>query len=304
MSSKGLKVMQSNRKLPGLRSANFDLCESCIFGKQKRISFKRIGRTPKERKLELVHTDVWGPTSVQSTGGRLYFVTFIDNHSRKTWVYFMKHKLEVFEVFKRWKTMVENKTGLKVKKLGSNNRGEYEDSEFKKFCYDSGIRLERTVPDDVSYGINLEASSDEEAAEEAEEEMMEDITSERTNAHAELDDASKWELAMKDEIKSLNTNQTWKLTKLPAGKKALSNKWVYRINEEHDGSKRYNARLVVKGFQQKEGVDYTEIFSLVVKLTTIKSVLSIVAAEDLYLEQLDIKTSFLHSDLEEEIYMQ
>ncbi|XP_020262764.1 uncharacterized protein LOC109838755 [Asparagus officinalis] len=63
-SSKGLKIMQSNRKLPGLRSADFDLYESCIFGKQKRISFKRVGRTPKEEKLELVHTDVWGPASV------------------------------------------------------------------------------------------------------------------------------------------------------------------------------------------------------------------------------------------------
>ena len=64
-----------------------------------------------------------------------------------------------------------------------------------------------------------------------------------------VDDASKWELAMKDEIKSLNTNKTWELAKLPMGKKALSNKWVYRIKEEHDGSKRYKARLVVKGFQ-------------------------------------------------------
>ncbi|XP_020263239.1 uncharacterized protein LOC109839218 [Asparagus officinalis] len=68
MSSKGLKVMQSNGKLPGLRSADIDLCESCILGKQKRISFKRVGRTPKEEKLELVHTDVWGPASVPSTG--------------------------------------------------------------------------------------------------------------------------------------------------------------------------------------------------------------------------------------------
>jgi len=78
---------------------------------------------------------------------------------------------------------------------------------------------------------------------------------------------------------------------------------VYRIKEEHDGSKRYKARLVVKGFQQKEGVDYIEIFSLVVKLNTIKTVLSIVVSEELHLEQLDVKTAFLHQDLDEEIYM-
>jgi len=116
-------------------------------------------------------------------------------------------------------------------------------------------------------------------------------------------DANKWELAMKDEMKSLISNQTWELVELPMGKKALHNKWVYRVKENHDGSKRYKARLVVKGFQQKEGVDYTEIFAPVVKLNTIRSVLSIVASEELYLEQLDVKTAFLHGDLEEEIYM-
>ena len=67
------------------------------------------------------------------------------------------------------------------------------------------------------------------------------------------ENSSKWELAMKDEMDSLLGNQTWKLTELLVGKKALHNKWVYRIKNEHDGSKRYKARLVVKGFQQKEG---------------------------------------------------
>ena len=63
------------------------------------------------------------------------------------------------------------------------------------------------------------------------------------------ENSSKWELAMKDEMDSLLENQTWELTELPVEKKALHNKWVYRINNEHDGSKHYKARLVVKGFQ-------------------------------------------------------
>ena len=83
----------------------------------------------------------------------------------------------------------------------------------------------------------------------------------------------------------------------------MHNKWVYRIKNEHDGSKRYKARLVVKGFQQKEGIDYTEIFSPVVKMSTIRLVLGMVVAENLHLEQLDVKTAFLHGDLEEDIYM-
>ncbi|KAL5783223.1 hypothetical protein ACOSP7_008252 [Xanthoceras sorbifolium] len=104
-------------------------------------------------------------------------------------------------------------------------------------------------------------------------------------------------------MKSLISNKTYELAKLPMGKKALHNKWVYQVKEEYDGSKRFKARLVVKGFQQKEGIDYTEIFAPVVKLNIIKCVLSIVASENLHLEQLDVKTAFLHGNLQEEIYM-
>ena len=114
---------------------------------------------------------------------------------------------------------------------------------------------------------------------------------------------SKWELAMKDELDFLLGNQTWELTELPTRKKALQNKWIYRIKNEHDGSKRYKARLVVKGFQQKKGIDYLEIFSLVMKMSTIRLVLGMVAVENLHLEQLDMKTTFLYGDLEEDIYM-
>ena len=102
---------------------------------------------------------------------------------------------------------------------------------------------------------------------------------------------------------SLLGNQTWELTKLPDWKKALHNKWVYRIKNEYDGSKCYKARLVVKGFQQKKGIDYLEIFSPIVKMSTIKLVLRMVAIENLHLEQLDVKTAFLHGDLQEDIYM-
>ena len=67
--------------------------------------------------------------------------------------------------------------------------------------------------------------------------------------------------------------------------------------KQHDGTKRYKARFLVKGFQQQEGIDFTEIFSLVVKLTTIRSILSTVVAEDLHLKQLDVKITFFHGML-------
>ena len=89
---------------------------------------------------------------------------------------------------------------------------------------------------------------------------------------------------MKNEMDSLLENQTWELIELTVGKKVLHNKWVYRIKNEHDGSKRYKAKLVVKRFQQKKGIDYSEIFSQVVKMSTIRLVLGMVAAENLHLE--------------------
>ena len=121
-----------------------------------------------------------------------------------------------------------------------------------------------------------------------------------TNDHKE-----EWLDAMNDEMKSLQDNHTYDLVKLPKGKRALKNKWVYRLKtEEHCSQPRYKARLVVKGFNQKKGIDFEEIFSPVVKMSSIRVVLGIAASLDLEIEQLDVKTAFLHGDLEEEIYME
>ena len=75
------------------------------------------------------------------------------------------------------------------------------------------------------------------------------------------------------------------------------------MKEEYGGKKWYKARLVLNGFAQKKGIYFDEIFSPIVKMTSIRTILSIVVVEDLPLEQLDVKTTFLHGDLEEEIYM-
>lgn len=87
---------------------------------------------------------------------------------------------------------------------------------------------------------------------------------------------------MEEEMNSLMKNHICGLEKLPKGKKALQNKWVYTVKEEQDGYMKYKMILVLKVFKQKHDVDYTEIFSHVVK-TTIKLELSIVAIEDLHL---------------------
>jgi Reverse transcriptase (RNA-dependent DNA polymerase) len=115
----------------------------------------------------------------------------------------------------------------------------------------------------------------------------------------------KWLEAMQDEIKSLHANDTFELVKLLRGKNVLKNKWVYRVKFEGQETKsRYKARLVVKGFDQKKGVDFEEIFSPVVKMSSIRVVLGLTASLDLKIKQLDVKTAFLYGDLEEELYME
>jgi hypothetical protein len=103
---------------------------------------------------------------------------------------------------------------------------------------------------------------------------------------------------------SLENNKTWDLVQLHVGKTELQNKLVYKLKEEYGGKNRHKDRLVVQGFAQKKGIDFDEIFSPVVKMTSIRTILSLVPVEDLHLEKLYIKTTFLHGDLEEEIYMQ
>ena len=118
-------------------------------------------------------------------------------------------------------------------------------------------------------------------------------------------ESSQWSIAMIEEIESLHKNQTWDLVKLPKDKKTVGCKWIFKKKEGIPGVEdaRYKARLVAKGYSQKKGIDFNEVFSPVVKHTSIRVLLAMVAMYDMELEQLDVKTAFLHGNLEEVIYM-
>eukprot|EP00253_Pinus_taeda_P013719 PITA_13719 len=109
---------------------------------------------------------------------------------------------------------------------------------------------------------------------------------------------------MVDEMASFHKNEAWDLVELPAGRKPIGSKWVFKKKTNAEGKvEKYKARLVAKGYSQVPGIDFGDIFSPVAKVTSIRLPLSVAAAFDFEVEQMDVKTAFLHGDLEEEIYM-
>ncbi|KAJ0606762.1 putative RNA-directed DNA polymerase [Helianthus annuus] len=115
----------------------------------------------------------------------------------------------------------------------------------------------------------------------------------------------EWQEAMNTEVKALIKNGTWEKCVLPAGKKPVGCRWVFTIKYKADGTiERYKARLVAKGYTQTYGIDYSETFSPVAKINTIRVLFSVAANKDWPLHQFDVKNAFLHGNLEEEVYME
>ncbi|CAL5417495.1 unnamed protein product [Camellia sinensis] len=509
MSEKGLQILAKKSLIPFAKDAKLNPCDNCLFGKHHRVAFHSSSRRQSEL-LSRVYSDVCGPIEVESLGGRKYFLTFIDDASRKVWVYVLKTKAEVFQHFQTFHAMVERETGKKLKCLRTDNGGEYTSKEFKAYCATHGIRHEKTVPgtpqhngiaermnrtivekvrcmlkmaklpkpfwgeavrvacylinrspsvplnfqipeevwsgreisyshlrvfgckafahvskehrqklddkatpcifigygdeefgyrlwdpkhkkvirsrdvvfqegqtfedfgqpakpkvDDVSEIIpnpvpSQHATDEEELPQHAVNDVeLQDGFLEEEDPEAEgveqgepqpplpetvgpqlrrstrefkpstkyppseyilftdegepesfqeaqnHKEKSSWQQAMQEEMQSLQKNQTYDLVKLPQGRKALQNKWVFKLKKDGSGKLvKYKARLVVKGFGQKKGIDFDEIFSPVVKMTSIRVVLGLAASLNLELEQMDVKTAFLHGDLKEEIYME
>jgi len=123
------------------------------------------------------------------------------------------------------------------------------------------------------------------------------------NAFQALKDAN-WATAMKQEYEALVNNHTWDLVSLPPARKVVGCKWLFRVKENPDGTvNKYMARLVTKGFNQIQGFDFHETFSPVIKLITIRIILTIALTNGWDLFHLDVNNAFLNISLDETIYM-
>ena len=109
---------------------------------------------------------------------------------------------------------------------------------------------------------------------------------------------------MEEELRSIEKNQTWELVHLPQGKRPIDVKWVYKTKVKPNGDvSKYKARLVARGFLQKHGLDYNEVFAPVARLETIRLIVATASNRNQSLYQLDVKSAFLNGPLEEEVYI-
>ncbi|KAE8667942.1 hypothetical protein F3Y22_tig00112352pilonHSYRG00005 [Hibiscus syriacus] len=422
----GLELLSKKEMVKGLPRINHpdQLCEGCLAGKQFRKSFPKESETRAKKPLELIHTDVCGPIKPSSLGNSNYFLLFIDDFSRKTWVYFLKQKSEVFEVFKKFKAVVERESGRKIKAMRSDRerknitildmaRSMLKSKKLpKEFWAEAvscavylsnrsptrsvwgktpqeawsgrkpGISHLRTfgsiahvhVPDErrtklddksesfifIGYDANSKGyklynpdnkkfvisrdvlvtpptsptsttqgdSSPSSSSSGSQSERvvqrtrslrdLYEVTERQDNltlfclfadcepvSFQEAVQEKKWRDVMDEEIKAIEKNDTWELTSLPKGHKAICVKWVYKTKQNAKGEiERHKARLVAKGYSQKDGIDYDEVFAPVARLETIRLIISLAAQNKWKIQQMDVKSAFLNRVLEEEVYIQ
>ncbi|KAK4386160.1 Retrovirus-related Pol polyprotein from transposon TNT 1-94 [Sesamum angolense] len=372
ISQKGLELLQKEGVLID-KIEKLKFCDECVMGKQHKVQFP-ASQNPNPVSssciLDYVHADVWGPSNIPTPGGNKYFLSITDKFSRKVFVFLMKHKSDVFENFRKWKILVENQTGKKLKVLRTDNGLEFCYQSFSDLCDECGIKRHKTNPYNPQQNgvaermnrtllekldacllvlvylnlsgdkkhdnldITFDKVEDNQQGEENEEEHgtefpentnpegLEDymlardrnrreprIPARYNDFHIALniepyepssveealksENSKNWLSAMAEEMKSLKDNNTWVLVPKPKSCSVVDCKWIFKIKEE-DTSKRFKARLVAKGFTQKEGIDYTEIFSPVVKYTTVRIILALTAHFNWELKQMDVKTAFLH----------
>lgn len=544
MSVSNMNVLIKEKYIHLKEMDKLEFCESCVLGKSHKQSFPTAKHTTNAI-LDYVHSDLWGsPSTPESLGGCKYFVSFIDDFSKKVWVYFLRTKDEAFEKFKDWKEAVENQTGKRIKCLRTDNGLEFCNTKFDELCRKSGLRRHRTctytpqqngvsermnrtimdkvrsmlsetglgqefwaeatstavylinrtpnstigfkLPEEVWSGrkpdlshlrrfgcsayvhtiqektspralkgtfvgypfgvkgyriwmedegkcvtsrnvvfhedevfkdvksqgdsntqekdkMNLEnkkkgkrvsfrsdliqgpssqsfevgessgqgggsQESDESEDFDAEDIELDTAGSEGSVSSDEEDKSSEqrnqsldeyvlardrarrknvkppsrfedanlvayallvaeeleveepktykeameckerkfWKGAANEEMNSLEKSGTWVLVERPKNQKLVGCKWIFKMKPGIPGveDKRYKGRVVAKGYSQKEGVDYNEIFSPVVKHVSIRILLSLVVNLDYELEQMDVKTAFLHGELEERILME
>ncbi|GJX39143.1 ribonuclease H-like domain-containing protein [Tanacetum coccineum] len=312
-----LNVLKNDLNLP--KNTSVSACETCHRVKQTREPFP-LSDHKSVKPGELVHLDLWGPYKVSSREGFKYFLTIVDDYSRAVWTYLLKTKDEVFDclsleedsathigynILSKGNVQDENPDLNDIAPSGDHNLEEGQPrvrrssrptkmpAKLNDFMLDSKLKygIEKHVNYSKLNTVNYCFATT----------LNKSV--EPTTYYDAVKDV-RWIEAMNNEIEALIRNNTWTLTDLPIGRKSIDNKWLYKIKYKASGQvDKFKARVVAKRFSQREGIDFDETFSPMVKMVTIRCLICIVVSNDWPLFQLDVNNGFLYDDLNEDIYM-
>ncbi|GKB56460.1 ribonuclease H-like domain-containing protein [Tanacetum coccineum] len=280
---------------------------------------------------ELVHLDLWGPYMVVSKEGHRYFLTIVDDFTRAVWVYLLKSKEENGIVERKHRLpsfVLKGKSPyelLFMRVLTHPMINAHDHSDGSHSSQPSSPIIDHYESDlGHSQGFNGSASESERAATSAHntalseddiavDDAMEHVhvlnnqplkRSERASVFPNKYNDYVVDSKVKYGIEKYVGNDTWEICDLPKDRKSIGGKWVFKIKYKLNGKiERYKARYVVKEYNQKEGIDFDETFSPVVKIVTVRGLINMVVQNNWSLFQLDINNAFLYGELDETVYM-
>ncbi|XP_070055143.1 uncharacterized protein [Nicotiana tomentosiformis] len=296
-----------NKSMANKSSFTLDNCDVCPLARQTRIVFP-TNASRATKPFQLLYLDVLGPCNNAIYDGMKYFLTLVDDFSRWTWTFMTRIKLDVSCLLKSFIVMVLNqferkiKKGYKIYDLEKQVVFISRDVVFNEFIFpfktiQDNVELlfpEVVDPDNLNVSLlSFIDSSTPSASSEPQAAQTFSVEVEPTTYTQAAKDP-RWVEAMQLEIKVLEDNDTWKVVPLPQGKRVIGCKWVYKIKYKATGElERFKVRLVAKGYNQQEGLDYQETFSPVVEMVTVRAVISIAVVKHWTISQMDVYNTFL-----------
>ncbi|GKD32474.1 retrovirus-related pol polyprotein from transposon TNT 1-94 [Tanacetum coccineum] len=307
------------RNLPKLK---FDqhFCDACKIGKQAHASHKAKNIVSTTRCLELLHMDLFGPSTVHSYGGNRYTLVIVDDYSSKCFIlntkdYLTKFDPKSYEVKESLNvTFDETPPPSKTSPLVDDDLDEEEAIKVTKKKNLENDIVDETLEIDEIVNIkesrnhplenvigNLNQRTLRSQAQNQSNFFCFISTIEPKNVNEALTDDS-WIVAMQEELNQFIANDVWELVPQPRNMTIIGTKWVFRNKlDENDIVSRNKARLVAQGYNQQEGIDYDETYAPVARLESIRILLAY--ALDFKLFQIDVKSAFLNGFINEEFEM-
>ncbi|GJQ92456.1 retrovirus-related pol polyprotein from transposon TNT 1-94 [Tanacetum coccineum] len=314
------------RNLPKLK---FDqhFCDACKIGKQAHASHKAKNIVSTTKCLELLHMDLFGPSTVRSYKGNLYTLVIVDDYSRKA-------TLDYFRVFgskcfilntKDYLTKFDPKS-YECVFLGYSqnskaciilNKHTIKIEESLNVTFDENPPPSKTSPlvdDDLDEVEAIKVTEKKNLENDIEDETLEidEIVNIKESMNHPLENVIGnlnqrtliWIIAMQEELNQFIANDVWELVPQPKNMTIIGTKWVFRNKLDENGVvSRNKARLVAQGYNQQEGIDYDETYAPVARLESIRILLAYACALDFKLFQMDVKSAFLNGFINEEVYV-